>query len=112
MGYARAAFLSVALIALPLVASAQTLSTQNPAPPAQIAPLAQTPIAWQYGAFIDVGRLFSSTSPSNHLFRNRGTTPRVDKWDLNMTLDHVIGLLVTAALLVYLTYALLRPEKF
>src|SRR4029077_9587469 len=27
----------------------------------------------------------SSTSPSNHVFRNRGTTPRVDKWDLNMT---------------------------
>jgi K+-transporting ATPase KdpF subunit len=29
-----------------------------------------------------------------------------------MTLDSVIGLLVTVALLVYLTYALLRPEKF
>ena len=29
-----------------------------------------------------------------------------------MTPDYVIGLLVTAALLVYLTYALLRPEKF
>jgi K+-transporting ATPase KdpF subunit len=29
-----------------------------------------------------------------------------------MTLDYMIGLLVTAALLVYLTYALLRPEKF
>ncbi len=29
-----------------------------------------------------------------------------------MTLDHVIGLLVTVGLLVYLTYALLRPEKF
>ena len=29
-----------------------------------------------------------------------------------MTFDYVIGLLVTAALLVYLTYALLRPEKF
>ena len=29
-----------------------------------------------------------------------------------MTLDYAIGLLVTAALLVYLTYALLRPEKF
>ena len=28
------------------------------------------------------------------------------------TLDHSIGLLITAALLVYLTYALLRPEKF
>jgi K+-transporting ATPase KdpF subunit len=29
-----------------------------------------------------------------------------------MTLDSVIGLIVTAGLLVYLTYALLRPEKF
>jgi K+-transporting ATPase KdpF subunit len=29
-----------------------------------------------------------------------------------MTLDYVIGLVVTVALLVYLTYALLRPEKF
>jgi K+-transporting ATPase KdpF subunit len=29
-----------------------------------------------------------------------------------MTLDYAIGLVVTAALLVYLTYALLRPEKF
>ena len=29
-----------------------------------------------------------------------------------MTLDYAIGLIVTAALLVYLTYALLRPERF
>ena len=29
-----------------------------------------------------------------------------------MTLDYAIGLVVTAALLVYLTFALLRPEKF
>jgi K+-transporting ATPase KdpF subunit len=29
-----------------------------------------------------------------------------------MTFDYAIGLLVTAALLVYLMYALLRPEKF
>ena len=29
-----------------------------------------------------------------------------------MTLDSAIGLLVTLGLLVYLTYALLRPEKF
>jgi len=29
-----------------------------------------------------------------------------------MTIDYVIGLVVTVALLVYLTYALLRPEKF
>ena len=29
-----------------------------------------------------------------------------------MTLDSIVGLLVTAGLLVYLTYALLKPEKF
>jgi len=29
-----------------------------------------------------------------------------------MTLDYVIGLVVTIGLLVYLTYALLWPEKF
>jgi len=29
-----------------------------------------------------------------------------------MTLDSIVGLIVTAAVLVYLTYALLRPEKF
>lgn len=29
-----------------------------------------------------------------------------------MTFDYVIGLLVTLGLLVYLTYALLKPEKF
>jgi K+-transporting ATPase KdpF subunit len=29
-----------------------------------------------------------------------------------MTLDYILGLLVTVGLLVYLTYALLRPEKF
>lgn len=29
-----------------------------------------------------------------------------------MTLDYVVGLIVTAGLLVYLTYAMLRPEKF
>ena len=29
-----------------------------------------------------------------------------------MTFDYVIGLLVTVALLAYLTVALLRPEKF
>jgi len=29
-----------------------------------------------------------------------------------MTVDYAIGLIVTVGLLVYLTYALLRPEKF
>jgi K+-transporting ATPase KdpF subunit len=29
-----------------------------------------------------------------------------------VTLDSVVGLIVTLGLLVYLTYALLKPEKF
>jgi K+-transporting ATPase KdpF subunit len=29
-----------------------------------------------------------------------------------MTLDYIVGLIVTVGLLVYLMYALLRPEKF
>ena len=29
-----------------------------------------------------------------------------------MTLDYIVGIVVTAALLVYLTYALLKPERF
>jgi len=29
-----------------------------------------------------------------------------------MTIDYAIGIVVTLALLVYLTYALLKPEKF
>jgi hypothetical protein len=39
---------------------------------------------WLRSAFIDAARLSDFNSPSNHLFRNRGTTPRVDEWDLNM----------------------------
>jgi K+-transporting ATPase KdpF subunit len=29
-----------------------------------------------------------------------------------MTFDYILGLLVTAGLLAYLTYALLKPERF
>lgn len=29
-----------------------------------------------------------------------------------MIIDYVVGLIVTVGLLVYLTYALLKPEKF
>jgi hypothetical protein len=51
-----------------------------------VAAQAATPTAdLQYGGFIDVGELFDTNSPANHLFRNRGTTPRVDEFDVNMT---------------------------
>ncbi len=39
---------------------------------------------WQYGGFVDLGYLPDFNYPSNHLFRNRGTTPRVNELDLNM----------------------------
>ena len=29
-----------------------------------------------------------------------------------MTLDYALGIIVTVGLLIYLTYALLQPEKF
>jgi putative OmpL-like beta-barrel porin-2 len=39
---------------------------------------------WHYGGFVDLGYLLDFNHPSNHLFRNRGTTPHVDELDLNM----------------------------
>jgi hypothetical protein len=44
----------------------------------------QTKPRWSYGGFVDLGYLLDFNHPSNHLFRNRGTTPRVDGLDLNM----------------------------
>jgi len=77
MGYRTYAKAWLRMAAVVLVAARASAQSASPAD--------QRSIEWQYGAFIDIGRLFSSTSPSNHLFRNRGTTPRVDEWDLNMT---------------------------
>ncbi len=39
---------------------------------------------WQYGGFVDADYAYDFNHPVNHLFRNRGTTPRVDEVDLNM----------------------------
>jgi hypothetical protein len=45
---------------------------------------AQAAPAFDYGAFVDAAYANSFNDPPNHLFRNRGTTPRVDELDLNM----------------------------
>ena len=42
------------------------------------------PIVWQYGGFIDAAYLNDFNYSSNHLFRSRGTTFRVDELDVNM----------------------------
>jgi len=39
---------------------------------------------WHIGAFADAGYLKDFNDPANHLFRTRGTTPRVNEFDLNM----------------------------
>jgi hypothetical protein len=45
----------------------------------------QKPLSdWEYGGFVDAAYLNSLNDPSNHLFRNRGTTPRVDEWVIDM----------------------------
>jgi hypothetical protein len=66
-----------------LVVIERPSGAQTPVPPSA------EPIEWQYGAFADVGYLYDFNLPSNHLFRNRGTTPRVDELDVNMALGYL-----------------------
>jgi hypothetical protein len=40
--------------------------------------------AWLYGAFVDVGYLGDPNDPPSHVFRNRGTTPRVNDVTVNI----------------------------
>ncbi len=67
-----------AIFAVSIVDSAAAQET----PPAETTPPAKP--RWQYGGFIDLGSSLDFNLPSNHLFRNRSTTPRVDELDLNM----------------------------
>jgi hypothetical protein len=53
--------------------------------------------AYQFGGFVDVADLSSSTDPPNHLFRNRGTTPRLDEVDVNMAAAYVRKPIAAAA---------------
>ncbi len=76
--HASALLVTLALAGLPAVASAQTAAAQAAAP--DVAP----PDEWHYGGFLDAAAIWSANSPSNHLFRNRGTTPRVGEVDRNM----------------------------
>src|SRR5215831_16049578 len=44
---------------------------------------------WQFGGFIDLDYANDFNHPANHLFRNRGTTPRVDEVDVNMAAAYI-----------------------
>lgn len=52
-----------------------------------VAPVA--PPVWHYGAFADIATLGAPTSPANHLFRDRGTTPRLDEAALDMAAAYI-----------------------
>lgn len=74
----RATRLVVAALLLTSISlRGQTSDPQGPATTASAVP-------WQYGGFVDLGYLHDFNDPANHLFRNRGTTPRVNEWDVNM----------------------------
>ena len=45
---------------------------------------AATQSLWKYNGFVDAGYLLDFNHPANHLFRDRGTTFRVDEVDVNM----------------------------
>ncbi len=85
---------AAAMLLLGMVISGKELRAQNATTSAQ-GPATATglqipdaapadPPLWRLNAFIDVGYLLDFNHPSNHLFRNRGTTPRVNELDLNM----------------------------
>ena len=72
---------SVSAVLASIVAVVLTLVTPRPA-------LAQPPVSpdahWHMSGFVDAGFLADVNDPLNHLFRNRGTTPRVDEVVINM----------------------------
>jgi hypothetical protein len=67
---------------LPVLSIRVTAQAPDTQPPRAAA--SEPPAAWQYGAFVDIAYLRDSNHPPNRTFRGRGTTWRVDEWDLNM----------------------------
>ena len=75
------------LVALVLLLGVRPGRAQDvpPQPARQSASAAE----WHQGGFVDIGYLKDFNSPANHLFRTRGTTPRVDELDLDMAAAYV-----------------------
>ncbi len=68
---------TIALLATSLRAQSDTQANAPALPP------------WQYGGFVDSAYLLDFNYPSNHLFRSRGTTYKVDEPILNMAAAYV-----------------------
>ncbi|HWC99505.1 MAG TPA: outer membrane beta-barrel protein [Candidatus Sulfopaludibacter sp.] len=57
--------------------------------PAGLAQTEPVSIPWHYGGFVDLGYLYDPNTPSNHLFRDRATTPVVDQPNIDMAALYV-----------------------
>jgi Putative beta-barrel porin-2, OmpL-like. bbp2 len=79
--HGQAMLLAIVVMLIVLVAVLGVRSTC--AQTAAAAPQAPS-TEWHAGAFVDIGYLKDFNAPANHLFRTRGTTPRVDETDVNM----------------------------
>jgi hypothetical protein len=81
------AILSAFIMAMHLLTS-EVGAEENPETTVQAvgAPSTEDPEAsqWHYGGFIDLGYALNFNFPANQLWRNRGTTSRVNELDLNM----------------------------
>ena len=72
-------------LCLPLLSQAVAVGAvaaapeRDPSPSATSSPPdAATQSDWRMGGFLDATYINDINAPPNHLFRNRGTTPRVD----------------------------------
>ena len=73
------------MITTPVLAEIVGPNAQDQEPKHPASEEAQQPgPEWHYGGFVDLGYSLNFNFPENHLFRNRGTTPRVNELDLNM----------------------------
>jgi Putative beta-barrel porin-2, OmpL-like. bbp2 len=87
----RTAVVCVALVSTALAGrGVDAAIAQEPPSPAATTQNSEQPAAtWQLGAFADAAYAKDFNSPANHLFRSRGTTPRVDETDMNMAAVYV-----------------------
>jgi hypothetical protein len=84
---ARAAVCTAVVLFHPLAGHALGGPGDPPQAPAALSVPAET--EWHLGVFVDGAYAGDFNAPPNHLFRNRGTTPRVDEASMNMAAVYV-----------------------
>ena len=80
--FAMTVTILVLFIALVLLVGVRTSHAQDAVAP----PPAAAPPAWHLVGTFDASFLNSTNDPENHLFRSRGTTPKVDEFGVDMAM--------------------------